>query len=126
MLEQPETGSQDSESRLAMAEVSGGVPGSKDGRGIGDLVDRKTIEEWARQYLAERGGGRESGEVEESSMVTAFQFGVRAEGPYAGQSFIEAEPQIRSEWSSARNQLPWECVRDAVWAGFDRARDRTM
>jgi hypothetical protein len=125
MFEQPEASSQSSESRLAMAEVSQGVPGSKDGRGIGDLVDRKTIEEWANQYLAEN-NSRDESQLGVASAVAAFQFGVQAESRLAGQSFIEAEPQIRSEWSSERNRLPWECVRDAVWAGFDRARTLTV
>ena len=50
--------------------------------------------------------------------------GVAAEGRYAGQSFVDCEPELRSEWSSEKNRAPWDAVRDAVWAGFDRARDR--
>ena len=59
-------------------------------------------------------------------MTAAFHFGVRAEGRYAAQSFVEAEPELRSEWSSERGRLPWDGVREAVWAGFDRARERRV
>jgi hypothetical protein len=103
---------------LPLARTSQGLSGSKDGRGIGDLVDEDTVDGWVREYI----GGRSDG----MGLSIAFRFGVRAEGRYAGQSFIEAEPGLRSEWSSERGRLPWETVRDAVWAGFDRARDRRI
>jgi hypothetical protein len=108
---------------LPILEVSGGVSGSKDGRGIGDLVDGRTIEIWMREYLLDRDT---TTDVDELCVLKAFDFGVRTEGRYAGQSFIEAEPEIRSEWSSERGHLPWDSVRDAVWAGFDRGRDRKV
>ena len=73
---------------------------------------------WVREFLGTRSDGE--------GLSIAFRFGVRSEGRYAGQSFVEAEPAVRSEWSSERGRLPWEYVRDAVWAGFDRARDRRV
>jgi hypothetical protein len=108
---------------LPILEVSGGVSGSKDGRGIGDLVDERTIEMWVREYLLDR---ETPSDVDELCLMNAFRFGVRTEGRYAGQSFIEAEPAIRSEWSSERGHLPWDSVRDTIWAGFDRGRDRKL
>jgi len=123
MLENSENTAQLSDERLSIAEVSSGVRGSKDGRGIGHLVDNQTIDGWEDEYR--KGRSTEPG-IDEPSVRLAFQFGVRAEGRYAGKSFIEAEPEVRSEWSCERGRLPWENVRDAVWAGFDRARDRTL
>jgi hypothetical protein len=108
---------------LPILEVSGGVSGSKDGRGIGDLVDGRTIEVWVREYLLNRGT---PSDVDELCLLKAFRFGVRNEGRYAGQSFIDAEPEIRSEWCSERDHPPWDSVRDAIWAGFDRGRDRKL
>ncbi|HEV3440249.1 MAG TPA: hypothetical protein VG122_23040 [Gemmata sp.] len=122
MLAPFENAAQTVENRLPIVEVSSGVSGS-DGRGIGHLVDAKTIEEWVQEYLT---GRTDPIATEPSKLVAAFQFGVQAEGRYAGQSFVEAEPVVRSEWSCERDRLPWESVRDAVWAGFDRARDRTL
>lgn len=122
MLAPFENATQTIENQLPIVEVSSGVSGS-DGRGIGHLVNAKTIEGWMQEYLARR---TDTDAIESSKLVAAFQFGVRAEGRYAGQSFIEAEPEVRSEWSCERDRLPWESVRDAVWAGFDRARDRTL
>jgi hypothetical protein len=103
---------------LPLAQTAQGLTGSKDGKGIGDLVDDDTVDKWVREYI----GGRSDG----MGLSIAFRFGVKAEGRYAGQSFVEAEPGLRSEWSSERGRLPWESVRDAVWAGFDRARDRRI
>jgi len=121
MLAPTENATATADNRLLL-EVSSGVSGS-DGKGIGHLVDTKIIEVWMREYL---GGRTEMIAIEPSILISAFQFGVRAEGRFAGQSFIEAEPQIRSEWSSEISRLPWESVKDAVWAGFDRARNRTL
>jgi hypothetical protein len=97
--------------------VEQGLRGSKDGKGIGDLADDGTVESWVQEYLRSDSP---------PDHATAFRYGVRAEGRHAGQSFIEAEASIRSEWSSERGHGPWEGIRDAVWAGFDRARDRRM
>lgn len=107
--------------RLPIMEAAAGLSDSKDGKGIGDLVDRTIIAGWVREYLAARGDGADA-----ESLTGAFSFGVRAESRYAGQSFFEAEPELRSEWSSERGRLPWEGIREAVWAGFDRARDRRV
>jgi len=94
------------------------LPGSKDGKGIGDLVDPATVDGWVSGFLGDRSDGAEQ--------AIAFRFGVEAESRFAGRSFIEAEPEIRSEWSSGREPLPWDGVRNSVWAGFDRARDRNV
>jgi hypothetical protein len=106
------------ESTLGTMHVEQGLLGSKDGKGIGELADTETVDGWVRDYLAQHAVGEEYG--------AAFRFGVLAEGRYAGQSFVEAEPTIRSEWSSERGQQPWDGVREAVWAGFDRGRDRRV
>ena len=105
--------------RLPIQQVAGVLAGSKDGKGIGDLADDATVDGWIKNFLAGRSGDTDA------DQEAAFRFGVRAEGRYAGRSFVEAESGLRSEWSSDKGrQTPWDRVRDAVWAGFDRARDR--
>jgi hypothetical protein len=104
--------------QLPILQVEQGLVGGKDGKGIGHLADEHTIDGWVLAYLGERDGGE--------ILEPAFRYGVEAEGRYAGQSFVEAEPMLRSEWSSERDRQPWDVVRDAVWAGFDRARDRRV
>jgi hypothetical protein len=123
MLASSELASQKVENPLSIVEASAGVSHTKGGKGIGDLVDVKTIEAWVGEY---RGNRTDNNQIDEKQLFVAFQYGVRAEGRFAGQSFVEAEPEIRAEWSSERGQLPWDSVRDAVWAGFDRARDRKL
>jgi hypothetical protein len=101
-----------------LLQAAAGLTGSKDGKGIGDIADPVTVDGWVAEYLAARSDGK--------GLAIAFRFGVQAESRYVGQSFVEAEPAIRSEWSSERGRLPWESVRDAIWAGFDRARDKRL
>ena len=103
---------------LPLLQALAGLSSPKDGRGIGELADAATVDAWVAEFLAGRSDGK--GEA------IAFRFGVSVESRFAGQSFVEAEPVIRSEWSSERGRLPWESVRDAVWAGFDRARNRRV
>ena len=108
---------------LPIMEVSRGIEGGKEGTGIGHLVDAATLKLWVNEYLHKLDSPLG---IDETLVEAAFQHGVQSESNKPGQSFIEAEPTIRSEWSCCRGQLPWEEVRDAVWAGFDRARDRNM
>lgn len=106
---------------LPMMQVSQGVSGAKNGKGIGEMADADTINRWARDYLTGR-----TGDPNAEALALAFRFGVRAESRFESRSFVEAEAELRSEWSSQKEQLPWDEVRDSVWAGFDRARDRRM
>lgn len=103
---------------LPILAAAAALPNAKDSRGIGAFVDERMLDGWVSDYLADRSDGM--------GLAIAFRFGVKAEGRFAGQSFVEAESELRSEWSSERVRLPWDTVRDAVWAGFDRARDRRM
>lgn len=105
--------------KLPILEAAQGLNGSKDGTGIGGIAADGVVDGWASEYLITKGDP-----TDRDALLDAFRFGVRADGWSAGQSFVDTEPKLRSEWSSQKNRLPWETVRDAVWAGFDRARDR--
>lgn len=105
--------------KLPILEAAQALPVSKDGTGIGSLANDGVVDGWASEYLITKGDA-----PDRDALLEAFRFGVRADGWSAGQSFVDTEPQLRSEWSSQKNRIPWEAVRDAVWAGFDRARDR--
>jgi len=103
---------------LPMLEAAAALPGAKDGSGIGQFVDEKTLQGWINDY---RAGGKDA-----NGQESAFQYGVEAEARFAGLSFMEAESELRSEWSAERGQVPWDTIRDAVWSGFDRARERRV
>jgi hypothetical protein len=105
---------------LPLLEVQQGLGTSKDGHGIGDLVDPVTLNGWVSDYLASQS------DPGDGALDLAFRFGVRAEGRHAGRSFAEAEAELRSEWASEKNHSPWDAVREAAYAGFDRARDRRV
>ena len=104
---------------LPLHTVAGALSGTKDGKGVGDLVDEETVNEWTMSFLA----GAEA-DSDDQSVEAAFRFGARMEGCFAPRSFVEAESDLRAEWAAGKGRVPWERVRSAVWAGFDRARDR--
>jgi hypothetical protein len=106
------------EPALPILEAAAALPGAKDGSGIGQFVDEQTLRAWIEDYRA-RGHDFEG-------LEAAFEYGVQAEARFAGLSFVEAEPELRSQWSSERGHAPWDGVRDALWSGFDRARERRV
>lgn len=108
----------ENESALPMLQAAAALSGAKDGRGIGQFVDEKTLQAWIEEYLA--------GRTDADALRAAFRYGVEAEMRFAGLSFVEAEPELRSVWSAERGHVPWDTVRDAVWSGFDRARERRV
>ncbi|MBA4188089.1 MAG: hypothetical protein C0467_08720 [Planctomycetaceae bacterium] len=104
-----------------MMQAAQGLDSPKDGKGIGDLASAEVVDGWTHDYLSGEGDPADS-----RGLAAAFRFGIKADGRCAGLSFVESEPELRSEWSSEKGRPPWETVRDAVWAGFDRARDRRV
>jgi hypothetical protein len=108
----------ENEPELPLLDAAAALPSAKDGSGIGQFVDMKTLQAWIKDY---RAGGKDANGLE-----AAFRYGVEAEARFAGLSFVEAEPELRSEWSAECGRVPWDSIRDAVWSGFDRARERRV
>ncbi len=106
---------------LPLRDVTAGVPALKGTDGLGDSVDPATLHAWTDEYLSER-----TYATTLEVLRAAFQFGVHAESRYPAKAFVDAEPELRADWTSTNDQSVWDNVRDAVWAGFDRARDRRV
>ena len=96
---------------LPVLQAARGLPGPKDGTGIGDLADRGTVTEWVNAFLT----GRD--EVDPTPLATAFRFGVAAESRYAGQSFVEAEPELGLPLEGAEDYLRVEVAYAASHEG---------
>jgi len=107
------------DNQLPLLQAAQGMVDTKDGKGIGDLVNPNLLASWVHDFLIGRGDP-----LDQQGMAIAFRFGVKADGRYAGQSFVETESQLRADWAAEKCHIPWDKVREAVWAGFDRARDR--
>ena len=94
--------------QLSVSQIVQGLPGSKDGKGIGDLVDPDTMDHWIHDYLA---ACPASGDA--VMLGLAFQFGVVVEGRCVSRS--RSSRRSRSCVPSGRRRRPGR--RGTRWRG---------
>jgi len=104
--------------------IAGGIAGGLAGKGIGELIDPTTKDNWLRDYFASEEAKKHAraGETVDTYRP-AYDYGVEAGTRHTGKTFDEVEPDLRSEWDSTRggDGLPWDRSRPAVRHAFDRA-----
>jgi len=100
--------------------VGGAVAGGLAGKGIGELIDPTTEDNWIRDYL-KSDRAKASGATEESAR-TAYRYGVESGSRYTGKRFEDVETDLRSGWESthAKSGVAWDRARGAVKDAFDR------
>jgi uncharacterized protein (TIGR02271 family) len=99
--------------------AGGAVAGGLAGKGIGELIDPTTEDNWLREYYSS--SKHKKGETVEVYRP-AYQFGVAAVDTHQGRSFDEAEADIRSGWEKEHGTsgLDWDRARGAVRDAYDR------
>ena len=99
---------------LPLMHVSQGLSGSKDGKGIGELLDADTMETWVREYLTVQNSPANAAPLESASL--------RHPGGRAIRRSIVRGSGARTAFRMviAAHHSPWDGIRDAVWSGFDR------
>lgn len=102
--------------------AGGAAAGGLAGKGIGELLDPTTEDNWIREYLARRRGEPDFDAATEPAATEAYRFGLRAEARYPHQSFSLCEATLRNEWEAANPNDPWSGARRYVQDGFERAR----
>jgi uncharacterized protein (TIGR02271 family) len=101
--------------------VGGALAGGLAGKGVGELIDPTTEDNWLREYHA-----TSTDKVADSSPDTyrsAYRFGLGARDRYNGQRFGEIETKMRTDWErehAASSGLNWDKARPAVNHAFDR------
>jgi hypothetical protein len=101
--------------------VLGAVAGGYAGKGIGELIDPTTEDNWLRDTFADRPYVREGEAFDDYEGV--YRFGGMSEGRYAGRSFDQVEADLRREYelSGTNEMMPWGAAKPAVADGFNRS-----
>jgi len=101
--------------------VGGAVAGGLAGKGVGELVDPTTEDNWLREYHSS-----ETKKVAGSTPDTyrpAYRYGLEAHSRHSGRQFSEVETDLRSDWEKTHAKttgLSWDQARGAVGHAFDR------
>lgn len=106
---------------VAGAIVGGAVAGGYAGKGVGELIDPTTEDNWIREYF-----GRSNTQPTEDQLAAqrrAYRYGQAAQARYPGKMFAEVETPLRKGWEDSGETAAWADVKDAVRGGFDRTMD---
>ena len=102
---------------VVLGTVAGAIAGGLAGKGVGELIDPTTEDNWIREWLARRSRGT----LDDEKATKAYRFGLREEANHPTQTFDEAEPQLRAKWEHlrAKDDPRWEDVNGSARAGFE-------
>jgi len=104
----------------AVGAVVGAVAGGYAGKGVGEMIDPTTEDNWLRDNFDSRPyvGKGDRYEVYEP----AYQYGGRAEHMHRGKSFSEIEHELRQDWQKGEHAaaLDWDRAKGAVKDAYDR------
>jgi len=100
--------------------IGGAVAGGYAGKGVGELIDPTTEDNWLREYF-----GSESGKAAGATHDTyrpAYRYGMQAAGAHTGKRFEDVETDLRSGWEKSGGQagMTWDQARGAARHAFDR------
>ena len=106
----------------AIGAAVGAIAGGYAGKGVGELIDPTTQDNWLRDHL--KGESIDASDDEMPWYRLAYRFGVQAAARHPQLAFSEAEPTLKGEWatSGVDTDKTWEEARNTVRAGFERAR----
>ena len=103
----------------------GAVVGGLGGKAAGEAVNPTAENDyWQKTYENEPYRKAEYGYED---YAPAYQLGYSNQSKYAGQSFDQAEPQLRSEWDQTKgnSRLAWDDAKQASRAAWHRV-ERAM
>jgi uncharacterized protein (TIGR02271 family) len=101
--------------------VVGAVAGGLAGKGVGELIDPTTEDNWIRDYMASNSDTSEQHTHE--TYRPAYRYGVAATEQHTGRRFEDVETHLRTGWESEHagsTGLGWEKARGAVRDAYDR------
>lgn len=101
--------------------IGGTTAGGLAGKGVGELIDPTTEDNWIREYLEEN---RSNSKVAEAHRGAAYRFGVRAETRYPTGTFDSVEKHLSTDWTQLYPDGPaWQDMNSFARDGFARSRD---
>jgi uncharacterized protein (TIGR02271 family) len=100
--------------------AGGALAGGLAGKGVGELIDPTTEDNWIREYF-----GKEKNRPADATPDTyrsAYRYGMTSADRHTGKRFEDVETDLRRDWDSRRaaTDLSWDHARGAVRDAFDR------
>jgi hypothetical protein len=103
----------------AIGAAIGAVAGGYAGKGIGEMIDPTTEDNWLRDNFESRPYVEEGDSYEDFN--TAFRYGALAESKYGDAGLDLTDEKLQSEWeANEENEMPWAKARGAVKDAYDR------
>lgn len=105
----------------------GAVAGGYAGKGIGELIDPTTEDNWLRDHVdtsRAATGNADNAAWDYDSSRPAHHFGVAMGQRFTGRRFDAVEAQIRDEWQAngPSTDRTWDESRSTIRAGFERVQ----
>ena len=104
----------------AVGAALGAIAGGLAGKGIGEMIDPTTEDNWLRENFSSRPYVQKGESFD--TYHDAYRYGGEAESRYQGRSFDEVENDLKCDWgaSKAKAGMAWDRARGAVKDAFDR------
>ena len=100
--------------------AGGAVAGGLAGKGVGELIDPTTEDNWIRDLM--KGHPSQTKEWQDEARE-AYRWGWRSEGRFARKTFAQAEATLEDEWRGEHPTRSWAAVRSHVRDGYEKGRE---
>ena len=104
----------------AVGAAVGAIAGGLAGKGVGEVIDPTTEDNWLRENFESRPYVKKGESFD--TYHPAYRYGGEAESRYQGRTFDEVEHDLKRDWGTAKDHggLAWGHAREAVKDAFDR------
>jgi uncharacterized protein (TIGR02271 family) len=104
----------------AVGAAVGAIAGGLAGKGIGEVIDPTTEDNWLRDNFQSRPYVKKGETFDRYH--DAYRYGGESESRYQGRQFDEVESDLQREWDKSKHNkgLNWAHARDAVRDAYDR------
>jgi hypothetical protein len=104
----------------AVGAAAGAVAGGYAGKGIGELIDPTTEDNWLRDHFESRPYVEEGDNFED--FCPAFRYGALAESKYGDAGIDLMDEQLQRDWEASKDSaMPWTKAKGAVHDAYNRA-----
>jgi hypothetical protein len=103
----------------AIGAAAGAVAGGYAGKGIGEMIDPTTEDNWLRDNFKSRPYVQKGDTFE--TYHPAYRYGAEAESKYGENAFDVIEPDLQHGWNNQESMaMPWDRARGAVKDSYER------
>jgi hypothetical protein len=103
----------------AVGAAVGAVAGGYAGKGIGELIDPTTEDNWLRDNFTSRPYVESDDNFED--FHPAYRYGALAEAKFGDAGIDLMEKQLQSDWEASKEtNMPWTKAKGAVKDAYDR------